>query len=195
MPEQTSDPITLVISELVDPRYIDEYENWAREINQAAKQYPGFRGIEVIRPRDHAYPEYVVIVKFDQYIHLRNWLASPTYQQSMSQAHRFIAERSHQQLPDGLELWFTLPKNHGFKPPQPAYYKMVILGVLGVYPLIVLANALLAPRLRGLPDWLSLLISVGFVSALLTYPVMPWLTQGFSFWLYPSLSKQSSRRT
>ena len=181
-----SDPITLVISEIVAPDRIAEYETWAKGINQATKQAHGFLGVEVIRPRDHAHPEYVVIVKFDNYINCRNWLNSPTYQQWIAKSEQFISARSQQHLHGGVELWFSLPKNTAKPLAQPPYYKKVILGILAVYPLILLANAVLNPFLQGLPALLGLLISVTFVSALLTYPVMPWLTKILGFWLYPA---------
>lgn len=187
--QSPSDPITLVISEVVEPSRIQEYEAWTKGINQAARQFDGFLGVEVIRPRDHDYPEYVVIVKFDNYVHFRTWITSSLYRQWMEKSYDLISVRSHQYQPNGIELWFTLPRNAAQKQPQPAYYKKVILGVLAVYPLILLANILLNPFLKELPAFLGLLISVTFVSALLTYPVMPWLTRLLSFWLYPSFSK------
>jgi uncharacterized protein len=184
--EPKSDPITLAISEIVLPTRIDEYEAWTKGINQSAQQFEGFVGVEIIRPRDREYLEYVVIVKFDNYANYKNWITSPVYQKWMAQSREFVSGRSHQQLPTGLELWFTLPRNRLHNPPQPAYYKQVILGVVTVYPLILLSNLLLDPFLKGVPSLLSLLISVTFVSALLSYPVMPYLTKALSFWLYPS---------
>lgn len=183
-------PITLVISEIVAPDRIDEYEDWARGINRATSQAEGFLGVEVIRPRDHDYPEYVIIVRFDTYKNLRCWLKSSTYAEWMQRSRHLIATRSYQ-LADGMELWFDLPNAATAKPSEPAYYKKVILGVLAVYPLILLANALLGPLLGGFHPLLSLLISVFLVSALLTYPVMPWLTRLLRFWLYPGASKRS----
>lgn len=181
-------PVTLVISEVVDPSKMAAYEAWTKGINRDARQFEGFLGVEVIRPRDHDHPEYVVIVKFETYDRLRCWLISPTYRDWMEQSYGLIAARSQQQLPSGLELWFTLPqaRSETRSPlPSPPYYKRVVLGVLAVYPLILLANGLLSPLLVGLPSLLALLISVIFVSALLTYPVLPWLSKGLGFWLYP----------
>lgn len=188
---QQSDPVTLVISEVIESNRIEEYEAWTKGINQDARRFEGFLGVEVIRPRDHVYPEYVVILKFDTYAHLRNWLASPTYRAWMDKSYGLIAARTQQQLPSGMEMWFTLPTTRLSKISQPVYeqpvyYKKVVLGVLAVYPLILLANATIGPLLKGLPSLLGLLISVTFVSALLTYPVMPWLSNLLGFWLYPS---------
>jgi uncharacterized protein len=191
---QHSDPITLVISEVVKPYLIEEYETWTKGINQSAQQFEGFMGVEIIRPRDHQYPEYVVIVKFDYYAHCKNWLASPVYQQWMQRSEEFISQRSQQHQQNGLELWFSLPKSTSVNPPEPPYYKQVIIGVITVYPLILLSNLLVAPLLQGLPALLSLLISVTFISALLSYPVMPYITKILAFWLYPSNQKRSKKK-
>lgn len=186
-------PITLVISEIVAPGRIADYEDWAHGINQVTSQVEGFLEVEVIRPREDDHPEYVVIVKFDNYVHFRAWLNSPIYRDWIDRSKDLVVGRSqlHQPLPQGMELWFTLPNHGATKPAQPSYYKKVILGVLAVYPLILLADQLLGPLLGGLPPRLGLLVSVTFVSALLTYPVMPWLTQMLEGWLYPRSSRGS----
>jgi uncharacterized protein len=185
-------PITLVISEVVDLNYVREYEAWTRGINHVAQEFAGFLGVEVISPRVDGYPEYVVIVKFDNYKHFRTWMTSSVYHDWLQKSRHFISARSSQQLPNGMEMWFSLPKNKWTEHTDPPYYKKVILGILAVYPLILLSNLLLNPFLPSLNYFLSLLISVIFVSALLTYPVMPKLTKSLSFWLYPSLHKPRS---
>jgi uncharacterized protein len=191
--QQQSSSVTLVISEVVEPSKVSAYEAWTKGINHDARQFEGFLGVEVIRPREHNHPEYVVIVKFKTYNDLRNWMMSPTYRHWMNQSYGLISARSEQQLPSGLELWITLPQFRSERRsslPSPPYYKKVILGVLAVYPLILLADWLLEPLLTGLPPLLALLISVIFVSALLTYPVMPWLSKGLGFWLYPKAGRR-----
>jgi uncharacterized protein len=190
---QHSDPITLVISEVVEPHLIEEYEMWSKGINQSAQQFEGFLGVDIIRPRDHQYPEYVVIVKFETYSHYKNWLTSPVYKQWMQRSQEFISTRSQQQQAHGLEIWFTLPKSELANPKEPLYYKQVIIGVITVYPLILLSDLLIATFLQGLPALVSLLISVIFVSALLAYPVMPYLTKILAFWLYPSKPKRAKK--
>ncbi|OLP17152.1 antibiotic biosynthesis monooxygenase [Leptolyngbya sp. 'hensonii'] len=191
-PYSQSDPITLVISEIVHPDRIPEYEAWTQGINQAVQQFEGFLGAELFRPRDHDYPEYVVILKFDTYENFRTWTTSAVYRDWMEKSRGLVTVRSRQQFLSGMELWFTLPSALKSSA-QPAYYKKVIIGILSVYPLIVLSNLLLGPLLAGLPPLLGLLISVSLVSALLTYPVMPWLTQWLEFWLYPSVTKRHNR--
>ena len=186
-------PVTLVISEVVKSDRLDDYEAWTRGINQAARQFEGYLGTDIIRPRDHNYPEYVTIVKFDNYENFRHWRSSAVCQEWLENVQDLVIERTTQQR-SGMELWFTLPKNASYQPPQPAYYKQVIVGAISVYPLILFTNATLGPFLKGLPDKLALFISVVFLSSLLTYPVMPWLTRALSFWLYPSVKSNSRKR-
>lgn len=66
-------------------------------------------------------------------------------------------------------------------------FEELLISIL--YTLAKYNNVLLNPVLKQLPALLGLLISVTFVSALLTYPIMPWLTKLPGFWLYPSFSK------
>lgn len=190
--QQQSGPITLVISEVIEASQVSAYETWTKGINRDARLFHGFLGVDVIRPRDHRHPEYVVIVKFETYEHLREWMISPVYHNWMEKSHGLITARSLQHLPSGLELWFTLPKIYsesGIPLPCPPYYKQVLMGVLAVYPLILLANLLLEPLLKGLPPLIALFISVIFVSALMTYPVLPWLTKALGPWLYPKVGR------
>lgn len=184
-----SEPVTLVISEVVAPDRLDDYETWTTGINNAAQQAEGFLGVEVLHPRDNEYSEYVVIVRFDSYSHLRQWVTSSTYQRWIEKSQGLISRRSLRHMTLGMEIWFSKPRpSPATDPPQPPYYKKVVLGVLAVYPLILLANVILGSLLEPLPPRLGLLISVTFVSALLTYPVMPMLTKLLDFWLYPQSS-------
>ncbi|NER82673.1 MAG: DUF1330 domain-containing protein [Leptolyngbya sp. SIO1D8] len=190
-----SEPVTLVISEAIAPDKMDAYEAWTRGINQAAQRFDGFLAVEVLQPRDSAYSEYVVILRFASYDYLRRWVTSPTYQQWIRKSQDFICRRSLRHMTSGLEIWFAHPQSPSTKQlPEPPYYKKkVVLGVLAVYPLILLANGLLGDLLAPLPFHLELLISVIFVSALLTYPVMPLLTKMLDFWLYPKLVSASAQ--
>lgn len=182
-----SEPVTLVISEIIAPNRLEDYEAWAQGISQAAQQFEGFLGAEILHPRDNAYAEYVVIVRFVSYRYLRRWATSSVYQQWIDKSQGLVARRTLRHMTSGIKIWFSNPTGD-LDAAQPAYYKQVILGVLAVYPLILLANALLGDVLASLPSFLGLLISVTFVSALLTYPVMPMLTRILGFWLYPTAS-------
>ena len=83
----------------------------------------------------------------------------------------------------GLEGWFASATN-GPVTPRPARYKMTILTIIGLYPLIVGVGAVVAAT-TDLAVALATLITVIVVAALATYLVMPWITRSARHWLYP----------
>ena len=184
--EQAATPITSVISQIVKPDRVQEYEDWMTGINQAVKQFAGFLGVDIIRPRDQSHPEYVTIVKFDTYDHLKQWLDSPTFREWVAKSRDLISGEPHVQEASGVELWFQSPADTSRASRQPARYKLVVVGIIAVYPLILLSSVVLGPVLRPLPFPLSMLILVVPMSVLMTYLVTPSLTRVFKFWLYPT---------
>jgi hypothetical protein len=62
---------------------------------------------------------------------------------------------------------------------------MALVTWLGVFLTLPVSNRLLAPLLSELPVLLKQLISTGFSVVMLTYLIMPRLTQLFRRWLYP----------
>jgi antibiotic biosynthesis monooxygenase (ABM) superfamily enzyme len=54
-----------------------EYERWLGSLQEASRDAPGYGGVETIRPADGSpVLEYVSIVRFASYDHLRAWEAS-----------------------------------------------------------------------------------------------------------------------
>ncbi|MCP5052887.1 MAG: antibiotic biosynthesis monooxygenase [bacterium] len=182
---QESEMVTLIISKQIRPGRIKEYEEWVKGINQAVKQFEGFLGVDVIRPRDPVHQEYVTIVRFNRYKNLKQWQDSSTCREWLEKSRHLVIAESYRRHASGVELWFTLPPNMPQKPQQPKYYKKVLLGILAVYPLLLLMNIFVRPYLKDLPYLLGLFISVLAVSALMAYPLLPLLTRLLDFWLYP----------
>ncbi|MEP0970200.1 antibiotic biosynthesis monooxygenase [Leptolyngbya sp. SLC-A1] len=175
--------VTAIISHLIRTGREQGYEEWLHGIAIAAHQFKGHLGVSVIRPGDHAHPEYVAIVKFDHYDNLKAWLESSVRQEWLERLQPLIEKPETIQTLTGLETWFMLP-NKPMKAPPPRY-KMAIVTWLGVFFTISILNRLLVPLLAELPALLRTLLVTGLTVALLTYVIMPRLTQLFRRWLYP----------
>jgi antibiotic biosynthesis monooxygenase (ABM) superfamily enzyme len=173
--------VTAVISHIVRPEREQGYEDWFHGIAADAQTFKGHLGVSAIRPRDHAHPEYVVILKFDRYDNLKTWLESDVRRDWIERLQPLIEKPEAIQTLTGLETWLSLP-NQSLKAPPPRY-KMALMTWLGVFVTLAILSRLLAPLLSALPPLLSQLIATGLVVAILTYWVMPRLTQ---LWLYPS---------
>jgi len=168
----------------VKPDKTDEYEAWSTGVHGSAKQFPGFLGVDVIRPEESSYPEYVTLVKFDNCENLKRWRESPILATWLQKLPNLLVGDSHEQECTGLELWFDRP-NRKQSPKEPPFWKQVIIGIICVYPLVLLLTWILGPVTEGFPREIAILINVIILSALLTYPVMPWVTRLLRAWLYP----------
>lgn len=131
-----------------------------------------------------ANPEYIALVKFDHHQNLQNWRESENVVNWVEQLPKYLSSSTHVQKAAGLELWFTRPRILMSAKPPP-FWKQVTLGVMTVYPLILILQVLLNPVIGGLPGLLSLFISVVVLSCLLTNPVIPLATKLLQKWLYP----------
>jgi hypothetical protein len=175
--------VTTVISHVVKPGREEGYETWFHGIAADARKFKGHLGVSTIRPQHHAHPEYVVILKFDCYDNLKAWLESDVRREWIERLQPLIEKPEEIQTLTGLETWFTLP-NKSMKAPPPRY-KMALVTWLGVFVTISILNRLLVPLLSWLPALLTSLTITGLTVMLLTYLIMPRLTQLFRKWLYP----------
>lgn len=115
---------------------------------------------------------------------LRRWEESEVRCEWLARAESLTLGPPETQILTGLETWFTLPTQQAIVPPP--RYKMALLTWLGIFPLITGILGLLGPIfLNGLPLGLRTLILTAVLVALMTYVVMPRLSQLFAWWLYP----------
>ncbi len=179
------EPVTLVISKVVKQDKNEAYETWAKGINRVRKRFDGFTGVDIIRPRNPAHNEYVVIIRFEDIDALSKWQSSAICRSWLLSAEDLIESQSKYQKSVDLEQWFTLPDQNLNVPQNPPYYKKVVVGILAVYPLIMLSNIFVAPYTQELPYLLRVLVSVVIISSLMSYPMIPWISKLLGFWLYP----------
>jgi antibiotic biosynthesis monooxygenase (ABM) superfamily enzyme len=180
------DPVTIVFARDVKPDRVDEFEQWVKDIREVVRQFEGYQGMDVIRPGDHAHPEYVIVLRFDDYPCLRAWMASPEREEWVQKSKPLTIGETFIQEAHGFEPWFTLPEHH-HAPNPPAKYKMAALTILAIYPLLMIVSTVLGYLLNGIvPRPLIILMTVLILVPLMTYYVMPWVTGLFRGWLYPA---------
>ena len=179
-------PVTVVISRRVKPGCKAAFEKFISGITAAAMTFEGHLGTNVFRPSNPQDNEYKIIFKFDRASNLRIWEESECRHQWLARAESLRLEPARIRIITGLETWFTLPSPTKILPPP--RYKMAIITLITLFPLIQIANVTLAPLLELLP--LPLLLRSFIVTAILvllmTYVAMPRMTKLFARWLYPS---------
>ena len=178
------EPVTLVFSFTVKKGKEKEFEEWAHEITEAGKQFGGHLGSSWIRTPNTA-TNYTVIIKFVDITDSNKWLRSSIRKRLLKKVYPLIKEDKPNRLQKitGLETWFTLPGSVTIKPPP--RWKMVIMTMIGIYPIGFIYQAYLVSYFKLLPLLLRPFALSLLLTPILTYLVMPQLTKVFRNWLYP----------
>lgn len=178
-------PVTALLVRVIRPERAADFEVWLQGMNQIVRRFEGYLGTDVIRPRDHSHPEYVIVVRFDGYEHLRDWMGSPERDEWLKKSEEMTIGEIHVQEAHGFQPWFT-PPDRSATSIAPAKYKMALLTILALYPPLLALSTLLSYVLHGWPRPLLMFATVALLVPAMTYAIMPWVTQLFRSWLYPA---------
>src|SRR5829696_3100214 len=174
-----SSVIEVITRDIVPGRERD-FEEWAHLIVSAAARYGA---TDTIITPDAATPTRRVFVQhFPNEEALRAWEESEERIRLVQEAGDFSTPNV--QRATGLETWFVLPGERAIVPPP--RWKMLLVTLIGAYPLVVLLSAFVLPSLEGWPLLVRAAVVPVVLLSLMTYLVMPQLTRLLSGWLYPN---------
>jgi antibiotic biosynthesis monooxygenase (ABM) superfamily enzyme len=182
--KSSSEPVTMLLVRTVRPDRLKDFEEWVTGVKQVVRRFEGYLGTDIIRPRDHSHPEYVIMARFDNYEHLRAWMSSREREELLKKSENLTIGATHVQEAHGFEPWFTLPERSAASHPPPKY-KMALLTILAIYPSLLALSTLLSYLLPNWPRALLILLNVILLVPAMTYYIMPWITRLFRPWLYP----------
>jgi uncharacterized protein len=176
-----SDPATAVFTRRVLPGHEAAYEQLAREAAAAATRYPGHLAATVLH--EDGTVDYTVLYSFSDRAALDAWLDSPSRRRFAAQVEPFSVARYESPRITGLETWFMLPHVETIKPPP--RWKMWLVSLLALYPLVVIFQQWLAPIFKNWPLPARAAAFPLILLTLMTYLVMPAATRLVAAWLYP----------
>jgi uncharacterized protein len=184
--DEDEGPVTLAITRRAKAEKIQEFERWLDGIVHEAMKFDGHMGVSIIRPSEMSNPEYLIILRFDNFENLAKWEKSEIRNDWIEKGRDLIEGKTKMEKQIGLEFWFTpssarLPSTADqHAPPR---YKMAIV-VIGI--IFVLVSTLL-PQVEqatlGLPGFLGTLVGVAIMVLLMTYVIMPSVTKLLRPWL------------
>ena len=173
----------MLYSRRVKPGREADFEAWARDIVAAARQFPGHLGASVLDAPGSR--EYHILFNFADRGSLRAWLDSEERRRLLARVGELLeTDRGLQQL-TGLETWFKLPGSNVPTMKPPPRWKMWLVSLVAVYPLVLSFQALVVPRMAGLPLPLRALLFPLVLLTLMTFVVMPTATRLLRRWLGP----------
>lgn len=173
------EPVTVTVARRVAPGREDEFEDWYDGITGCAARFPGFLGAGVLRPRSLG-QDWHVVYRFADQESLQGWETSPERADWLARADEFVEETAVRRV-SGLETWFAMP---GRTAPAPARWKMALVTVVAIVPLVLLMNLVLIPLVGDWPVVLRTLAFAVTLTSLMTWVVMPRVTRLFRRFLY-----------
>lgn len=175
-------PVTVSISRRVKPGAEAQYETWLHGIIEAASDFPGHMGVNILRPSGKTDGRYVLIYRFDSWAHCEAWERSDTRKHWTDQLAAIVEGQAETRRVTGLEAWFDLPEVPAAKhAPQ---WKMAITLVVVVFFIVYPLQLAVLPLTTAWPHWLRTLLIAVIQVLLMTYLVMPRVTRAIKGWLF-----------
>jgi len=176
-------PVTIIIKSKARKGKIDEFEEWMDGIIHESMKFEGHMGVNVIRPIDSlSNPEYVIIFRFNTYKNLTRWQNSEIRKEWLKKSADVTEGARVVQNQTGLEFWFTPPHNTGQHVIPPRYKMAIVTGGV-LFALLSSLVPLIRQATSMLPQMLSILIIVIIMVPLMTYVLMPSVTELLRPWL------------
>ena len=179
----SDEPVTVLFSRRIKPGREADFEAWAHGVTTAARHFPGHLGASVLDAPSSR--DYHILFTFADRKSMQAWLDSDERQRWLARVGELIeTDRGLQQL-TGLETWFKLPGSNVPTMTPPPRWKMWLVSIVAVYPLVLAFQALVVPRMGGLPLPLKALAFPLVLLTLMTFAVMPVVTRLLRRWLAP----------
>jgi antibiotic biosynthesis monooxygenase (ABM) superfamily enzyme len=178
--------VSAVISTRVKPGLQAEYLKWEQKIAAAQSKAAGLQGYRFEPAVPGLQDDFVTILRFDSEANLKAWLDSPERRQLLDEAAPLTEEFHTRTAQSGFEQWFRDATPQGA--PPPAAWKMNMIVLLALYPVVVLWGLWVStPLLTGLLHLnfpVALFIGNAF-SVILTSYMVPWTAKRLGWWLTP----------
>lgn len=179
-PDSEGGPVTVTVARRVTPGREREFEGWYDGIIGAASRQSGFLGAGILHPHTAGH-DWHVVYRFADATSLRDWEASAERARWLERADDLIEEETGVQRVSGLETWFAMP---GRTAPAPPRWKMFLVTLAAIVPLVLLMNVAVLPAISGWPLVARTLVFSATLTGLMTWVVMPRMTRLFRRFLY-----------
>ena len=183
MTQPLPDIVTLVVRHCVRNVQLEQYEAWLRRTLQAAKQFEGHLGVDVMRAASADLANFTIVLRFNTTQRLQAWLDSVERQELINEALALLVDGDQTCISTANEFWFTPAEQHA----QPPRWKQVCVTFLVILPLSLLIPLAWRPVFTHIP-WLggyfaSNVLITATIVLLVVYAFMPMVTGWFSGWL------------
>lgn len=179
--ESSNNSVTLAVTDHVPLTSKARYEALVDELHQLFQEQDGFLSVDIVRHNRPHQVEYTVLSRWSDDVAVSQWHQNQIILEKLNQIEEITGGTAQYVQAIGLGMW--VDHVEGMTPSLPPIWKRIVISVVAVYPMLMLLMTLSAPITGGLPQPAQVLITVIMLSALLTWPIMPWLSKALRPWL------------
>ena len=173
--------MTAVFSWRAKPDCLDEFADWAKGVSAAASRFPGSVATTVVH--NEGSRDFHVVHQFATRRDLEAWLDSGERERWLRRVRELAATRTALQQRTGLETWFHVPSEAAAAMRPPPRWKMWLISLVAVYPLVLAFQAWVVPPTSSWPLPLRAALFPVVLLTTMTYVVMPVVTRVLRRWL------------
>jgi len=181
--ESQKAPITVVRIHYVKEGCEQQFEAELRALADHFNRITGNLGFMVFRPGNTRDGVYRIVYKFASRGPLDEWHRSPEYRAWQEREKSLTIAPPGTHVLSGLETWFTLPGQNVFRPPTKA--RQAVITWCAALPVSIIISLLTGPFLHGEPFLVQNVVFVPLLVVILTWVVMPLISQVAAGFLYP----------
>lgn len=181
--ESPDSPVTVVRIHYVKEGCEEQFEAELRAIEKHFSRITGNLGFIVFRPGNSRDGVYRIVYKFASRKPLEAWHNAPEYRAWLDREKDLTIAPPGTQTLSGLESWFTLPGQKFLRPPTK--FRQAVVTWCAALPVSILISLLVDPFLDGEPFLVQKIVFVTLLVGILTWGVMPWISQVAAGFLYP----------
>jgi len=158
---------------------------WFDGIASDAARFEGHQGYELFQTMATGRKQWLSVFTFDTFQHLDAWQHSDSRTHHLAAGAGLFDEQIQRRQMVGIEFWFE--DKGRTKPTPPPKWKMAVVSGMIILLLLNTVVTWLSTGLNRLqvPGWIIGICSVGMMTGLMTWFIMPWVTVILRKWLTP----------
>jgi uncharacterized protein len=170
--------VTAVASFRIDPTGTAEFREWYRRLHDVLDRFDGFIRSELVEPVPGTQDDTAIIFSFTSRRALDRWLESSERRRILAEIDPLLQSDRTVNVIGGFAGWFS-----GSTSAAPKRWKQAALVLLALYPTAMVLGEVRSVLYPDLSDSLAVLVGNIIGVAILSWVLMPALTQRFDGWL------------